>query len=87
MLAAMFLILQVETTVYRGIIRVAGTAIGGIFGYLLMLRVTLANNPYFLTAFLCIFDFIFSLLGPTSFRLLVVFALNSVGGIVLCQYM
>lgn len=76
-----------ETTVYRGIIRIAGTAVGGIFGYLLMLRVTLANNPYFLTALLCVFDFVSSLLGPTSFRLLVVFTLNAAGGTVLCQYL
>ncbi|KAK9794323.1 hypothetical protein WJX73_008166 [Symbiochloris irregularis] len=84
---AICMVEKVETTFYRGIVRVAGTAAGGIFGYLLMLRVGLANNPYFLTAMLCVFDFLFGLLGPTTFRLFTVFALNSIGGTVLCQYL
>lgn len=51
-----------------------------------MMRVGLANNPYFLVVMMLVLTFVFGLLGQTSFKLPVVFVLNGAGGIIFCQY-
>lgn len=75
-----------EATLSRGVLRILGSALGGIIGFLLMMRVDLANNPYFLVVMTLVCCFVFGLLGPTSLKLAVVFVLNGVGGIIFCQY-
>ena len=77
---------QVEATLSRGMLRIAGSAFGGIMGFLLMMRVGLANNPYFLVVMMLVFVFLFGLLGPTDLSLAVVFVLNGLGGTIFCQY-
>ena len=41
---------RVEMTVSRGVLRIAGTVIGGPLGFLIMLNYSLAANPYALMA-------------------------------------
>ena len=41
---------RVEMTVSRGVLRIAGTVIGGTLGFLIMLNYSLAANPYALMA-------------------------------------
>ena len=40
-------------TVSRGVLRIAGTIIGGSIGFLIMLHYSLAANPYALMVSLC----------------------------------
>ena len=41
---------RVEMTVSRGVLRIAGTIVGGSIGFLIMLHYSLAANPYALMA-------------------------------------
>ncbi len=45
---------RVEMTVSRGVLRIAGTVVGGSIGFLIMLHYSLAANPYALMVKPCI---------------------------------
>jgi uncharacterized membrane protein YccC len=58
---------MVEMTVGRGLLRVAGTAVGGTLGFLVMLRAGLASNPYLVMVMVVAISFAFGLAGRTQF--------------------
>lgn len=78
--------LQVEATLSQGLLRVVASALGGIIGFLLLLRVHLANSPYFQVVLMLACTFAFGLLGPTALFIEAVVVLNSIGGTVFCEY-
>lgn len=61
-------VLQVDITWIRAIHRTGGSAVGALFGYLVMLRPEVADNPYALTALLCFWCFLCGLANFTSIR-------------------
>ena len=59
--------LQVEMTTSRGLLRVAGTAVGGTLGFAVMLRAGLASNPYLLMLMVVATAFVFGLAGRSQY--------------------
>lgn len=53
-----------ESSLFRGILRSTMTVLGGTLGYLLMLNGTLANNPYWVCAFVAAGSGLAGLLAP-----------------------
>ena len=78
--------LQVEATLSQGLLRIIASGLGGILGYLLLLRVGLASNPYFQLVMMLVCTFVFGLFGRTALFIEVVVVLNSIGGTVFCGY-
>lgn len=56
--------LQVESSLFRGVLRTTMTVLGGALGYLVMLNGELANNPYWAVAWLAAFSALAGLLAP-----------------------
>jgi hypothetical protein len=59
-----FLSCQVEASLFRGILRSVMTVLGGVWGYLLMLDGGLANNPYWVCAWIAVGNGVGGLLAP-----------------------
>lgn len=61
-------LLQVETTMSKGIMRVTTTALGGGAAAAVMLRPVIATNPYILMVIILAFDFVVALFMLTQFK-------------------
>ncbi len=55
--------LQVEASLFRGVLRTTMTVVGGTLGYLVMLNGSLANNPYWVCAWVAAFSWLAGLLA------------------------
>jgi ABC-type branched-subunit amino acid transport system permease subunit len=60
--------LQVETTMTKGIFRVVTTAVGGAAAVAVMARPAVAASPYILSAILLAFDFVVALWMTSQFK-------------------
>ena len=60
--------LQVEASTSKGVIRIAGTAAGGILAYAVMLRPALATRSVPLAAILLAVTFLAGCIGHTQFK-------------------
>ncbi|KAK9815248.1 hypothetical protein WJX72_000626 [[Myrmecia] bisecta] len=77
---------KIDTTVTRGLLRLAATVLGGVFGFLVMLRPSVATNPYALTAIVCTFTCMCGFLTMTQFKYAVYLTLITSDALILCQY-
>ena len=58
---------KVEMTVSKGVLRIGGTIVGGTLGFLVMLRSSVASDPYLTMLFVVLFSFVFGLAGRTQY--------------------
>ncbi|BDA49627.1 hypothetical protein COCOBI_14-2470 [Coccomyxa sp. Obi] len=77
---------KIDTTVSKGVLRVAGTAIGGTLGFLVMLRSGLATNPYALVAIVCTVTALVAPVTLTVYKYAVFLMLITFDSLILCQY-
>ena len=54
--AAICIQFQVETAAFRGVLRTTMTAIGGTLGWFTMMNGSLAQNPYFISGMVTLFN-------------------------------
>ncbi|EFN52423.1 hypothetical protein CHLNCDRAFT_138922 [Chlorella variabilis] len=78
---------KVEASLFRGVLRTTMTVLGGTLGYLIMLNGDLANNPYWVCAWVAAFSWLAGLLAPDkSLRYALFLAVFTFNAVVLCQY-
>ncbi|KAK9816005.1 hypothetical protein WJX74_009869 [Apatococcus lobatus] len=77
---------KVETTLFKGLVRISTTIGGCLVGFLFMLRADLATNPYGLMVLLCAFTFMtgYWSLGPFKYGIFLLLITSN--ALVLCQY-
>jgi uncharacterized membrane protein YccC len=54
-------------TISKGVLRIGGTIVGGTLGFLVMLRGSVASDPYLTMLFVVLFSFVFGLAGRTQY--------------------
>lgn len=69
-----------------GTLRLIGTGIGGVLGYLIMLRTGLATAPIALAALICCYTWLLGLVSMTEFKYAVFLTLITADAVILCQY-
>ncbi|KAK9815502.1 hypothetical protein WJX72_004760 [[Myrmecia] bisecta] len=77
---------KIDLTVTRGVLRLAGSVLGGVLGFLVMLRPSVATSPYALTAIVCTFTCLCGFLTMTQFKYAVFLTLVTADALILCQY-
>ncbi|KAL0036649.1 hypothetical protein WJX79_004029 [Trebouxia sp. C0005] len=60
---------KVDTTLSKGVLRIAASVIGGTYGYLVMLGSPVASNPYAVMCFVSLFTFVAALAALSTFKL------------------
>ncbi|BDA49628.1 hypothetical protein COCOBI_14-2480 [Coccomyxa sp. Obi] len=77
---------KVDSTVTKGFLRIVGSAIGGTFGYLVMLRSGLATDACALVAIGCGATLLIAPTTLTKYKYAVFLALVAFHSLILCQY-
>ncbi|DBA72154.1 TPA: hypothetical protein ACH3X2_010874 [Trebouxia sp. C0005] len=77
---------KVDTTITKGALRLVGTGIGGVLGFLVMLRTGLATSPVALAAIICVYTWLFGLASQTQYKYAVFLTLITADAVILCQY-
>lgn len=85
--AAICIQFQVEAAAFRGVLRTTMTAIGGTLGWFTMMNGSLAQNPYFISGIVTLFNGICGLVSPIKeFRYSLFLAAFTFNAVVVCQY-
>ncbi|KAA6424276.1 MAG: hypothetical protein FRX49_05488 [Trebouxia sp. A1-2] len=77
---------KVDTTLSKGVLRIAASVIGGTYGYLVMLGSPVASNPYAVMCFVSLFTFVAALAALSTFKYAVFLMLVTAYSLILCQY-
>jgi hypothetical protein len=78
---------QVEATAMRAILRTTMSVLGGTLGYCTMLNGNLAQNPYFVTCIVCLFNGVCGLFAPIrTLRYSLFLTAFTFNAVVTCQY-
>ncbi|KAK9904804.1 hypothetical protein WJX75_002805 [Coccomyxa subellipsoidea] len=77
---------KVDTTVSKGVLRIIGSAIGGTFGYVVMLRAGLATEPVALAAIGCTATFLVAPSTLTRYKYAAYLTLVACHSLIFCQY-
>lgn len=77
---------KVDTTLSKGVLRIAASVLGGTYGYLVMLGSPVASNPYAVMCFVSLFTFVAALAALSAFKYAVFLMLVTAYSLILCQY-
>jgi hypothetical protein len=78
---------QVEATALRAVLRTTMTVLGGTLGYCTMINGTLAQNPYFVTCIVVLFNGVCGLFAPIkTLRYSLFLTAFTFNAVVSCQY-
>ncbi|DBB10182.1 TPA: hypothetical protein ACH3X3_001759 [Trebouxia sp. C0006] len=77
---------KVDTTLSKGVLRIAASVLGGTYGYLVMLGSPVASNPYAIMCFMSLFTFVAALAALSAFKYAVFLMLVTAYSLILCQY-
>lgn len=85
--AAICIQFQVEAAAFRGVLRTTMTAIGGTLGWFTMMNGSLAQNPYFISGMVTLFNGVCGLISPIKeFRYSLFLTAFTFNAVVVCQY-
>ena len=85
--AAICIQFQVEAAAFRAVLRTTMTAIGGTLGWFTMMNGSLAQNPYFISGMITMFNGVCGLVSPIKeFRYSLFLTAFTFNAVVVCQY-
>ncbi|KAK9817468.1 hypothetical protein WJX74_007322 [Apatococcus lobatus] len=77
---------RVEITISKGFLRVFGTAVGGIVGFLIMFQSVLATRAVPLAVIICVLDLLAGIASTSVFRVAVILTVLTLNSQILCQF-
>ena len=85
--AAICIQFQVEAAAFRGVLRTTMTVVGGTLGWFTMMNGSLAQNPYFISGIVTLFNGVCGLVSPIKeFRYSLFLTAFTFNAVVVCQY-